>query len=306
MGVEDIIQKFNYSEDIANYLRKAYPLFVDEFENEEIVYDALMKGEIVLTDNIYNTLKEKGFLDNREDNELVSFETLKVSAGVYDCYIDISYNEDTKEFKIENEKRIVALNTESLIPDYSKSCATHEIGHLIKSVYNENTIDGNTLTVRSGFITRTYQLSYENGKVKKTLLSEKGVGLEEGLNTVLEDNITKKILGQQAYKTAGYQTMKALVQNVMNAYKIPNLWEIFKEAELYHDNTRVDEVLGDVFYELRDFADKLYPLNVKILDMNNSNGEREQIGKKMDELLFAEYTPISQKLKEIGQGSMSF
>lgn len=304
MSVEDIIQKYGYNEELANFLRSVYPLYVEEFKDERIVYEAFMKTPIYLCENVYECLKEHGHLDDREDNEMVPLETLKVSAGIYDCAAKVSYNEYSKEYTITNEDRIVAINAYSLKIDSCKSTLVHELGHLIKAYYNEHTIKGDTLVEKSGFITRIYQLSYENGRVKKTLWSETGVGLEEGLNAVLEEKIMARLLGKADFRTMGYQTMKNIVLNVMNAYNIPDLWEIFKEAELYHDNTRVDAVLGDVFYNIIEFADRLYPLNVKILNINTSKEERNKTEKEMDKLIKEEYAPISIRLKEIGNGTI--
>ena len=305
MSVEDIIQKYGYNEELANFLRSAYPLYVEEFKDERIVYEAFMKTPIYLCDNVYECLKEHGHLDDREDNEMVPLETLKVSAGVYDCAAKLSYNEYSKEYTITNEDRIVAINAYSLKIDSCKSTLVHELGHLIKAYYNEHTIKGDTLVEKSGFITRIYQLSNENGRIKKTLWSETGVGLEEGLNAVLEEKIMARLLGKADFRSMGYQTMKNIALNVMNAYKIPNLWNIFKEAQIYHDNTRVDEVLGQVFYKIMAFADKLYPLNVEILNMNTTKERREEADKEMDILIKEEYTPISEELKSIGQSSMA-
>lgn len=302
MGIEDIIQKHGYNEDIANYLRRAYPYFVKEFGDEQTIYNALISTPIYLTDNIYKCLKEHGFI-NREDNEMVSFDRLKASKGVYHSEPIIKYNKGLNTYSLEGVNRIIAVNGNTLLEDKTKSMLTHEISHLIKSYKGEYTIKADTIVERSGLIERIYILHEEDGNVISKIYKETGVELEEALNTLSEDTIMTKVKGQPFYAN-GYRTMKTFIQLIINGYKIPNLKEIFKEAEMYHDNTRLEQVLGSTYYELRDFADKLYPLEVEKLSFNTTNKRRLEIQNEMQELFQNEFTPIEEKLKSIGQSSI--
>ena len=301
MGIEDIIQKFNYNEELANFLRKAYPAFVEQFD-EQLVYDALSNVEIVIKDkNVADILKERGFLKNEKDQGLVSFETLKVCSGVYHSETDISYNKALNSYSIDNVRRIVAENASSLILESRKSALVHELGHLIKSYRNEYTIKGDTLVEKSGLITRIYQLHEEDGVVVRELWSESCVGLEEGLNAILEDQVTSKIIGRP-YFSNGYQSLKELARLITNL--VPGLLDAFKEAQMYHDNTRIDNILGQTYYDLIEFTDKIYPMVVKIADMTVRENERREIANTLKVLLDNEFKPIVQRLKAIGQGSM--
>lgn len=302
MSVEDIIQKYNYSEDIANYLRKAYPALVRYFKNETIVHEALMETPIVLTNNLYKCLLEHGFLNNDQDEGVVSYETLSVCAGVYHGEPIIKYNELKKEYSIERVNRIVAINAYSLIPHEYKGTLTHELCHLVKSYYNEYTINGDTVEERSGLISRKYQLIFKDGKVCKKLWSETGVGLEEAFNAVAEEKITSEIIGDP-YKTNGYIVLRQIAKNIL-AYNIPNLHDIIIEAEMYHDNTRLESVLGPVFYEIMAFVDEIYPMVVKMSDINLGKDKRNEIAKEVEAIAEIKYKPLREKLKAIGQGTI--
>ena len=303
MGVEEIIKKHNYNEDIANYLRKAYPELVNYFNNEQIVYEALLNAPIKLTDNLYNCLKENGFLNNNQDAGVVSYDTLKVCAGVYHSEPNIKYDKSKEQYTIDSVNRIVAINAYSLVPDFSKGTLSHELCHLIKSYNNEYTIKGDTVVEKSGLITRIYQLKNNNGEVSKELWSETGVGLEEGLNAVAEEKVTSNVIGQP-YTTGGYKTLREIAKNILN-YNIPELHEIIKEAEIYHDNVRINSTLGETYYKLIEFTDKIYPLIVQISNINVGMEERKQIAEELDRLILEEYKPLTVELKSIGQSSMN-
>ena len=302
MSVEDIINKYSYNEEIANYLRIAYPYFIEEFKDETIVYEALMNTPICLTsDNIYNYLVEHGFI-NGEDNEMVSYNDLKGSMGVYFSDPIIEYNNDLNEYAIKGVNRIVVVSCYNLLADYTKSTLTHEICHAIKSYNNEFTIENDNLIEKSGLVNKKYELS-NSDKVNKTWNRETGVGLEEGLNALAEESIMSKIT-QKNYETKGYQASKELIKTVLNKYGIPDIENIFKEAELYHDNTRIDEILGQTYYDLSDFADKLYKLNVAMINMANTDEKRKEAANKANELIENEYAQIDINLKAIGQRSI--
>lgn len=302
MSVEDIIQFHGYDENIANYLRKAYPAFIAYFKDEELIYSALMNTPIKLTNkNIYECLKENGFL-NREDDELVSYDTLKVASGVYHQEPIISFDRENNKFILEGTRRIAAINGNSLYVDKPRSMLTHELSHLIKSYYNENTIEGDILIQRSGLTIRKYKLSEKDGKVKMKIISEERIGLEEGYNTIAEEKIMSMIQGQP-FESKGYQTMKNIALLFTN-FNIPNLMDEIIMAELYHDDTKLESILGETFAKMIKFADEIYPLNVEILDMNTRDERREELKAIGDAKANEQLPSIVEELKAIGQSSM--
>ena len=66
MNIETIIAKYNYSENIADILRKIYPEYINYFgqENEPIIYETLFNTPIVICKDIYNYLHDNNLIDN--------------------------------------------------------------------------------------------------------------------------------------------------------------------------------------------------------------------------------------------------
>ena len=62
MNIENAINKFGYEEELADILRKIYPLFITYFgsEYEPIIYEALINTPIIKCNNIYTAFKERG------------------------------------------------------------------------------------------------------------------------------------------------------------------------------------------------------------------------------------------------------
>ncbi|MBR2603719.1 MAG: hypothetical protein IKE10_01665 [Bacilli bacterium] len=305
MDIENIIQKHGYNEELSNFIRSVYPLLVKYYNNEEIVYESLMSTPIKLTNNVYDCLIDNGFLrDTPTNNEMVSLETLKFCSGAYHCEPVIKYDKARDKYELENTNRIIAINASSLELDTVKATLIHEICHLIKSYNGEHTIREDTLIEKSGFISKTFQLNEVNGVVKRTVCFETGVGLEEGFNAVAEEQITSELIGKP-FTTKGYQLMRSLANNVLS-YNIPNLHEVLKEAEIYHDNTRVDAILGETYYKLLAFGDKLYPMLVDLLNPSNNLVKMKEISSNINSVIDAEYEPIRKELETIGNKSIGY
>lgn len=290
MNIEDIIKKYNYNDEISNFLRNVYPILVEYFSDERIVYEALLSTPIKLTDNVYNCLIENGFLKDREDNEIVSLETLKFSAGAYHCEPVIKYEKNIDKYTLEGTNRIIAINASSLESNTTKATLIHEISHLIKSYYKEHTIKEDTLVEKSGLINKVYQLSQIDGKVQRKTCFENGVGLEEAFNTIVEEEITSKLIGEK-FNTKGYQLMKSLANDILS-YNIPNFKEQLLETEVYHDTTRIVSTLGETYYKLIDFGDKIYPMLLQILNPSITMHTRVGISEEIDKLISEEYIPV--------------
>lgn len=302
MDFEDIVRKYNYSRELAEFLKQIYDEFVREFgkEVELIIYEAFLNTLVVSCDNIYLYLKSRGLLDNQVGDSLVSEGELRMATGVYHSYPIIQYNEDKKEYMIVDVVRVVAINNLDLSKNYIKGALIHELGHMVKAFYKEFSIEGNILTTRSGLIETKEELSYENNCVIRRLVSEKSVGLEEGLNAVLERDIARRIV-EADYEIHGYGVVHAVARNFT---KKDELKQAILNAQMLKDKDRLIDFFNNYFaveysYEtLEALVDKMYVLGLRQFAAMFNPDRMHAIARELDDVIINEYNPFLDKLSE--------
>lgn len=283
---ENIIEKHGYSEEFGIYLKPIYEALVAYYQDESIVYNALLDAKIDTVDNVYDYLKNHDLLES--DDTLVSEGDLKRCSGVYQSVPELTF--ENGSYQIKGARRIVLIT--DLNPEHKTGTLIHELCHLIKSYHNEYEIDGDTLISYNGLIERYYKLETENGKVKKTLIKEIGLGLEEGLTSVSEGDISRKVINPE-YKQSGYGAVNAIARNFIAD---SNIFETVKEAELYHDKSPLYDIFGDSYPKLEDISDRSYKLT---LDMFASIFDREkmdELSEELNDLLSTKYQTIRQEM----------
>jgi len=291
MEFEKIVQKFSYYPIFSKFLKEVYLELVNYFGNEQIVFDALYNTKIINVDNVYDYLKDNDLLDN--DEYLVKEGDMKRSSGVCQSVPEISYDPNTNTYQITNVKRCVAVVNLNLTKTHSKATLIHELCHLVKSYSNEYTIDGNILTSHSGLIECQYELIYDGTKVVKKLIKEIGVGLEEGLNSVLEEDITRNIVDSN-YQSSGYGVVNAIARNLL---QISEIREIIANAQLYHDKSEIFDLLGiDDYNSLEMISDRLYKLNLEMFSKAMDLNKMQEISEIMKEILRNEYVPLRDQI----------
>ena len=258
MDFYDIVKKYNYNEEETKVIKRIYDSYVGCFgkELESLIYNAFMDTKIYLKASVYETLKNNDMLDA---NGIVMEADLKRAAGVYNSLPIIKY--ENGEYKIVEVKRVVVNNI--AIKEW-KSAATlvHEIGHLIKAYNNEFTIDGDILITRSGLMESIYKLSVVDGKVNRKLIEERNVGLEEGLNSCLEEDIVKTYF-DQSYQASGSGGVKACSRTLLN---IDKLKQLILQSQITKDFTKLIDYLGyDLFINISTTLDAVYKSDLDIL-----------------------------------------
>ncbi len=293
MNIENIIKQFNYDETLANFLRELYPEFINYLgkDKEPIIYEALLNTPIVLCNNVYTALKKANLLDT-DDSSLVSNADLKRASGVYQSTPIVKYNPETNTYYISEIKRLVAINAQDFTSEFSKTTLIHELSHLIKSYYEECTITNDILTIRSGLITIIEKLTVENGHVKKTLISEQSIGLEEGLTSLMEEEIGKKLVNPN-FEIHGYGVLNVIAHNLCEKF---NLKDIILNAEVLNKKdeliTVLDSIMPDAYAKLDDITTKVYELSLKIFAEVYNPEKRKQIKAEFMELIENEYGPL--------------
>ncbi|MEG2322020.1 MAG: hypothetical protein RSB71_00825 [Bacilli bacterium] len=231
--IDEISKKYNYSKSLKTILLEIIPVMIKYYGNENLIFKALEDTPILLCDNnetIYDLMLKHMIID---DNTIVKKGDYMRASGVY-CSDSIIENN-----KIIGIKRFVGIKS---VDGINKKTLVHELGHLFKSYFKTFEISNDILIERSGLVETKYKL--ENNK--KTVISETGVGLEEGINCYDEDNICS-LLGLKC-GLSGYTASKEIAKILMNEHseEIRNE-QFYKEGNYRVDNqvlTICDEIVA--------------------------------------------------------------
>ena len=287
-----LIDQFNYDDNVKDILKKIYLPLVNYFHNEEMVYNTLKNVKIIFTNNVKDYLSLNGYLDETA-GEMVSSKTLKILSGVYSTIPIVSYNDADKSFHLDSVKRTIVV-ANYLSDDLKKAALIHEICHAIKSYHNEYIIKDHLLFQSSGLIKKTYKLTKENTLVNKKLLEETNVGLEEGFNSLAEEQIMREVFSA-CYESCGFKVVSTAALNFENIdFQI--FHDLIIKAELYHDLSIIN-INYDSFTKLNKVVDKLY---LKLLNIYSScSYDSEEYKKDCKDLLDVindEYIPLNKQM----------
>lgn len=279
-AIEKLTQKQNYSEEVQKVIKPIYESMIKEFGNEQLVFNTLEKTPIISVSNVRSYFESKNGL-SINDNAMVNNDAVLRSKGFNHNENHCLYDENTGKYSVVEENTIVVVDFDATNPE-KVGTLIHELGHAIKG-QNGIQIDGDILTSRNGFIEEKYKLTYENGEVKETLLSEKGIGLEEGLNTILEDKITKEVMHDPNYKSESYQLNRSIGNALIGL--LGEDAHIIQEAQLTHDYSKISQLLGeDVYNELIEVTDNINRLVLAKnygAKMENAMSEWRQVREKI-------------------------
>ena len=208
--IESVIEKYNYPADLANFLRDLYPWLIEYFgSDKKDIIDAMFLDTPIFTNtNSYEIVKKYGDLENLG---IVKEDDFKRASGV--CSFDVDVIWENGEYKIDKYKRAVSVSGD-ISEDRVKSDLIHEICHAIKTYYNGFVICGDILIERDGLIIRRSKLINENNRVRKALIEEHNVAFEEGLNSLAEEWLAKKVIDPD-YEVKGYGLITQMARNVV-------------------------------------------------------------------------------------------
>lgn len=295
MDFLNIVEKYGYNTELANFLKQIYDELVEYLgdDKEAIIYEAFLNTEVVDCDNIYEYLNSEGYLDETEIDD----KSLKIATGICFTKSDIIYDENSKTFILNGIRRKVLVCNLKQNEDYIKGALIHELAHLAKNYYKSHEISGNLLIVREGFIKTVYELSYKNGKVCETLIEKEGIGLEEGLNSILEHDIAKKIVNPNYY-VSGYNLVReiariipvnlGLKEAVLNA-------QVMKEKDAFV--REFDLIFMDgAFKKFESLLDRIYYLNLKQVAATGNMELLMSITGEIDEVIKGELVQLLDEM----------
>ncbi len=218
--LEDVCEKYGYSEELKSVLSKVMPAMLEgaTYEERTLFYSMLRKTpiEIIPAESTItrSELSKKHF--GEINPHIIDAET---DIGEYgktepagSFVREAELDDDLKikgvrqylfirELSEKNEKNRRAIDL--LGTKINVSHLIHELGHAWVSEKNGYELDDNgILTERTGTCKIKYQITpLENGKYERREISRTGLMLEESLNTNMEEESLARYLGLSREKT---------------------------------------------------------------------------------------------------------
>lgn len=282
--IDKVIEKYNYPDDLANFLRELYPWLIEYFgSDKKDIIDAMFLDTPIFTNtNSYEIVKTYGDLENLG---VVKEGDYKRSSGV--CCFDVDIIYEDGEYKIDKYKRAVSVSGD-ISKDRVKSDLIHEICHAIKTYYNGFVICGDILIERDGLIIRRSKLINDTDRVRKALIEEHNVAFEEGLNSLAEEWLAKKVIAPD-YEVKGYGLITQMARNVVRG--LDCLQELVN-AQIY--KTDVDFI--PEYEKLMAISDLIYQKNLKLFESIFDKEKFNEINAELQKIIIDDYKPL---IKEI-------
>ena len=286
---KNIVKKYNYTEEFSALLNKIYYSLINYYGNEKIIYNAFLNTEIKNVDDIYGYLFNNNLLD---ESGLVSIGDIKRSSGIYVSEPIIDKNND--KYTIKEVKRVVLVKDFDINNVNKQAILIHELCHMVKSFENEYIVDKDILLNSSGLIKRKYKLKYE-AIVKKELIEEKAVGLEEGFTTLSEECIVRDII-DKSYNQSGYGPVYILAKKLLDVISE----DIVIDAQMHHDKNILSEYISN-YENLEDLSDIIYKLNLQMYKKAFDPEILDNIKNKIIKIIKEKYIPILENNKKKGR-----
>ena len=183
--------------------------------------------------------------------------------------------------------RVIVLASSNLNANYLKASLIHEICLALKSYYNSYQINADQLWTFNGLINRIYHLDVVAGVVTKTLIKEWGLGLEEGLNNLAEEWLSKKVIDAN-YQVIAYQTITTMCENIITR---------FGDLEEINNHQFYKTLVNIPYYEeIVNLLDKVYQISLELLTNNENFAEKST---EFREIIKNEYFPLLTKLSRV-------
>ena len=289
MDFNKIIEKHGYSEELGDFLKQIYDEFVVEFDSdyECVIFDAFYNAPILSVNNVYEGMKEHDFIVESDSDGIVNEGDLRRSSGCYSAKSTERF--ENGQYVLDDIKRAVFINQLDLKKDWQKAVLIHELGHLVKAYIGEYTINGNIKINKSGLIRSVSRI---DGLNDYTLIEEKGVGLEEGLNTALEETVTRKLVDPD-YKANTYGVVCAMGNKFLELCGKEKVYKAQISGNKEELITYFDEKYGMGSYEMfENMADKAYELALEAFSYIFDPPKMNEAFGKVRQIINEEYWPF--------------
>lgn len=309
--INEITEKYGYSEDLSNTLKKIVPGMLDDLSSSErqIFYKMLRHTQIVIVPEDLN-VTDKELEDKYIGNVNPHIENEEVDIGEYGnsdpsgAFVSEPIIDENLELKgVKQFLYVGAFDASKLNTPFKQkhyelfgtgihiNNLIHELGHAFVSEQEPYSIEGDIVTQRCGTGKIKSKITpLENGKYSMKEISREGLMLEEALNTNFEEKSISKILGinleetkklyrgnERAFLPSTYQGLMSEMTEYMQEKNLPD--EIWK-WRLTGDETVLDRI-NQVMSETKEYKTR--------------NEETEHLNNKKE--IFA--TPKGKKMTEI-------
>lgn len=250
--IEKNAEKYGYDQEVKTILKIVIPVviqyYAEKLENyeqaEKLVFDNLENIHIVKSQmgdslkEISDTYLPENF-EKIEQANIVSEDILNRASGFYASVPE--FKKENGEIFIQGIKRLLVYKSYGeKNKEAELGMLIHEMGHSIKGMvkeFNIQKMDNKTILLeRSGLIETNYEVLNEKDKIILKLISEKNVGIEEGIQALEEEELMNGILYHKThnkhqlpkecqeyldlieiekYKTKGYSIQKTIASELL-------------------------------------------------------------------------------------------
>lgn len=289
--IAEIKEKFNYSDDLSNILRKILPAMLDDKdiseEERHLFYKMLRHTPIEVIE------EGSGITSQDLRKKHIKAENLKIEGmdgGEYSkqeaagaVVSEPIINENKQIVGIEQFLYVKSFDTSKILTETQKkyyemfgtgiqvSHLIHELGHAWAAEKQAYVINGDILTERVGAAEIKYKLeNLENGKFLKKEISREGLMTEESLNTNLEEKSVAKYLGisleeaKKLYKVDGvfvpsaYQGLMSEITEYLTLKTMPeeiNKWRLDGDKSALKNINEIMSQTKEYFYRSKETDD---------------------------------------------------
>ena len=214
--LSNILEKNGTNEDLAQSIAVCYESLVNEYGDEylEIINSAILSCKYVIANNF--TLNEKGkktkIIEKPKDVlTRLNFDLKFVSKESLEKEFIYASMPFINNYEIKSVDRVIVMPYGFNDNSYNyQGMLINALNTLITSYMNEYTIDDNILIRRSGMALYRYDLNTYN------LISEKGIGLQEGLNSSNELKIMRNDFYKDYDLNTNFNDLRIIAEVIKN------------------------------------------------------------------------------------------
>lgn len=279
--------KYNYSDKLITALDKIIPKLIVFYGHE---YEAIIKKAISTTriiectpmQPISSILPVLKLTKQNKEKALIK-ENLKTSPSIYIADPVIIYDELLNSYIIKDVKRYIILaHFHNLDSPRGLATLTHELSKLIRSYQNEFKISSDILIEKTGLKISTKKILKDQDDITLDLEKEQNVGLEIGVNSYEEEQITSLVINDK-YETFDTKIPKKVA---FILYERLGLKQDIIKQSLTGTNEFQERynIKPDLLKELSELVDDTVKQEEQNSDINITKEEKNQIEEELNKI----------------------
>lgn len=296
---DKLVRTFGYGEDEAIGICSVFEDIVAELGSEyaEVVVSSVINTKISFTkyqkNGIRETVKtvlEREGLSLPSDNKGISISDVRSIESIYISQPNVVF--ENGQFSIAGVKRAIVINSPFVEGSPSiDAMLKRELLCAVVSNIGEYSTHKDELVVRQGLMERREQLSVDgDGQITRTLISEKGYGLENGIRD-----------RERSFDSQNYSLSLLATLRVLEEFQLEESIQVARVAKATGAlRALIDVVLEGGYDKLIASFDTFYDLEKT--NIASRIGDRESAMKAADELENYYSNVIKPMLQNLKQG----